>query len=78
MRKVKVGSKYKHYKGNYYEVIGIARFSEDPNKEFVIYKALYDSLEFGPNQLWARPKEEFLEKITRNGKTFNRFEEVIK
>lgn len=76
MREVKVGAKYKHYKGNFYEVIAVARDSEDPQKELVVYKALYDSPGFGPNQVWVRPKEDFLAEITKDGKTFYRFEEV--
>lgn len=75
MREIKVGGKYKHYKGNLYEVIAVARDSEEPQKELVVYKALYDSPEFGKNQVWVRPKEEFLGKITKDGKTFLRFEE---
>lgn len=76
-RKVIISGKYKHYKGNFYEVVAIARDSENPQKEQVIYKALYDSPEFGPNQVWVRPKEEFLEEITKDGKTFFRFEEMV-
>lgn len=76
MKQVKIGGKYKHYKGNLYEVIAIARDSEDPEKELVVYKALYESLEFDKNQIWVRPKEEFLEEITKDGKTFSRFEEI--
>ncbi len=77
MREVKVGVKYKHYKGNLYEVIAIARDSEDPRKELVIYKALYDSPEFGKNQIWVRPKEEFLAKVIKDKKEINRFEEIV-
>ena len=74
MREIKVGGKYKHYKGNLYEVIAIARDSEDPQKEVVVYKALYDSPEFGKNQIWVRAKEDFLEKITEDGQAIDRFE----
>ena len=76
MKEIKIGGKYKHYKGNIYEVIAIARDSEDPQKEVVVYKALYNSPEFGKNQIWVRPREEFLEEITKDGKTFSRFEEI--
>mgnify|MGYP001593614903 CR=1 FL=1 len=76
MREIKISGKYKHYKGNFYEVIAIARDSEDPQKELVVYKALYDSPDFGPNQIWVRPKEEFLGEVTKDEKIFFRFEEV--
>ncbi len=64
--------KYKHYKGKEYEVVGVARHSETL-EELVIYRALYDSSEFGTNALWARPKDMFLEKIVINGKSIPRF-----
>ena len=76
MREIKIGGEYRHYKGNFYEVIAVARDSEEPQKELVIYKALYDSPEFGKNQVWVRVKEDFLAKITKDGKKFLRFEEV--
>ena len=66
MQKVKLG-KYQHYKGNFYEVIGMARHSETL-EELVIYRALYDSKEFGKNALWARPKSIFLDSVVINGK----------
>ncbi len=76
MREIKVGGKYRHYKGNYYEVVAVARDSENPQKQLVVYKALYDSPEFGQNQIWVRPKEEFLGEIKKDEKTFFRFEEA--
>ncbi len=76
MREIKIGAKYMHYKGNYYEVIAVVRDSEYPQKELIVYKALYDSPEFGKNQVWVRPKEEFLEKIIKEGKEVNRFEKI--
>jgi len=68
---VKLG-KYKHFKGNFYEVIGVARDSET-DEELVVYKALYDSPEFGNNALWVRPKSMFLEEIEKDGKKMPRF-----
>lgn len=67
---------YRHFKGNLYEVIGVARHSENPNDEFVVYKALYDHPEFGKDSLWVRPKAMFFETVTRDGKTFPRFSPV--
>ena len=66
---IKLG-KYRHFKGNEYEVIGIAKHSETL-EDYVVYKALYG--EFG---LWVRPLKMFEETITRDGKTFKRFERV--
>ena len=76
MREVEVGAKYKHFKGNFYEVIAVARDCEDPQRELVVYKALYDSPEFGPNQVWVRSKEDFLAEVIKDGVKMNRFEEV--
>jgi hypothetical protein len=66
-KEVKIG-KYQHFKGKFYEVIGIAKNSENPDEEFVVYKALYDN-----NQIWIRPKQMFLEKVNINGKEIPRF-----
>jgi hypothetical protein len=64
--------KYKHYKGGYYEVIGIARHSET-QEELVVYRALYDSEEFGSNALWIRPKVMFQESVIIDKKQIPRF-----
>ncbi len=69
--KLKPG-KYQHYKGKFYEVIGIARHSETM-EELVVYRALYDSEEFGKNALWARPLSMFLETVIVDGKEVPRF-----
>lgn len=62
--------KYKHYKGNLYEVIGVAQHSETL-EEMVVYKALYQAE--GEN-LWVRPKAMFLEEVEVGGKKVKRFE----
>lgn len=62
--------KYKHYKGNLYEVIGVAKHSETL-EEFVVYKALYQPE--GEN-LWVRPLCMFTESVVINGKSVPRFE----
>ncbi len=64
---VKLG-RYRHFKGNEYEVIGIAKDSETL-EEKVVYKALY-----GDGGLWVRPVEMWNETVERDGKTFKRFE----
>jgi len=74
MQDVKLG-KYIHFKGKEYEVIGVARHSET-FEELVVYRALYDSPEFGTNALWVRPKNMFLETIIKDGKEVPRFRYV--
>ncbi len=76
MEQLELG-KYQHYKGKYYEVIGVARHSETL-EEFVVYRALYESKEFGKNALWIRPKRMFLENVVVDGKEVPRFRFVEK
>ena len=59
--------KWKHFKGNSYEVVGIAKHSETL-EPMVVYRALY-----GAGELWTRPVSMWLEQVTRDGKTFPRF-----
>jgi len=74
MEEVKPG-KYKHYKGKFYEVIGVARHSETL-EELVVYRALYDDEKFGKNALWVRPKRMFLEYVTTDDKKVPRFKYI--
>lgn len=53
---------YRHYKWKNYEVIWIARHSETL-EELVVYRALYNSDEFGNNALRVRPLAMFQEEI---------------
>jgi hypothetical protein len=64
--------KYKHYKGNFYNVIGIAKHSETL-EEMVLYEALYENPE---GKLWVRPKKMFLEEIEINGNKVKRFQYI--
>lgn len=71
--KAEIGKRYRHYKNKeLYKVIGIARHSETL-EEFVIYEALYDSPEFGPHSLWARPRGMFEEDVEYEGMQVPRF-----
>lgn len=63
---------YKHYKGNLYEVISIARHSETL-EELVVYKATYQKE--GEN-LWVRPLAMFLETVIIDGVERKRFEKI--
>jgi len=60
--------RYRHYKGNEYEVIGIARHSET-TEPMVVYRAL-----FGDGGIWVRPAYMWNETVERDGKTVRRFE----
>lgn len=62
--------KYRHYKGNEYEVIGVAKHSETL-EDMVVYKALY-----GDGSLWVRPASMWNETVIKDGKECRRFEYV--
>lgn len=66
---IKIG-KYRHFKGNEYEVIGVAKHSETL-AEMVVYRALY-----GDGEIWVRPAEMWDETVERDGKVFKRFEYI--
>ncbi len=62
--------KYRHFKGNEYEVIAIARHSETL-EEMVVYRDLKNK-----EKVWVRPSSMWNETVERDGKTFKRFEKV--
>ena len=70
MRTLKIGKKYRHFKGNEYLVMHIAKHSETL-EELVVYQALY-----GEMGVWVRPLEMFLEQVEVDGQIVNRFEEI--
>ena len=59
--------RYRHFKGNEYEVLGTAKHSETL-EEMVVYRALYGEL-----GLWVRPASMWEETVERDGKTYQRF-----
>ena len=63
---------YRHYKGDLYEVIGIGKHSETL-ENLVLYKALYNSEEFGDSMLWVRPLDMFVQEVVVEGKSVPRF-----
>jgi hypothetical protein len=68
-RNLKIGRKYRHFKGREYLVLHIAKHSETL-EELVVYQALYGDME-----IWARPLDMFLDQVEVNGALVNRFEE---
>ncbi len=59
---------YRHYKGNDYQVIGVAGHTETEER-LVVYKALY-----GEMGLWVRPLSMFIEQVVIDGVSRPRFE----
>ena len=62
------GREFRHFKGNRYELVDYAKDSET-TEQMVVYRQLY-----GEGPLWVRPAKMFFETITRDGKTFPRFQ----
>ena len=59
---------YRHFKGNKYEVIDVAKHSET-EEYLVLYRPLY-----GDSGLWVRPLEMFIEEVELDGQKRPRFE----
>lgn len=62
--------RYRHYRGNEYIVLGIARHSET-EEEFVVYRQ-----DYGEQGLWVRPLAMFEERVEVDGRQMSRFEFV--
>lgn len=69
MREVRTGEFYRHFKGNVYKVIAVAKDCEDLS-EVVVYQNI------DKGDIWTRPLDNFTEDVTRDGKTFRRFEKI--
>ena len=66
MEKIKLG-KYKHFKGNEYEVVALARHSET-GEDMVVYRPLY-----GEGGWWVRPASMWNDTVLRDGVRYKRF-----
>jgi len=66
MEEIKIG-RYRHFKGNEYEVLHLAWHSET-EEEMVVYRALY-----GDFSVWVRPASMWNETVERDGQSFKRF-----
>lgn len=64
---VEIGAKYKHFKGNEYLVLNIAKHSETL-EDYVVYQALY-----GEMGIWIRPLSMFEEMVDFHGEIVERF-----
>jgi hypothetical protein len=67
MHNIKPG-RYRHFKGNEYQVLGVARDAETL-RSVVVYRALY-----GEQSLWVRAIDVFQEFVERDGTRVRRFE----
>ena len=65
-----LAGRYRHYKGNEYLVLGVARHSET-GEELVVYRP-----EYGERGLWVRPLAMFLETVVVDGHPRPRFERL--
>jgi hypothetical protein len=61
---------YRHYKGQYYQVLGLVQHSEE-NQPYVLYQPLY-----GEQKLWVRPLQMFTEQVLVGGQLQARFDKV--
>ena len=61
---------FQHFKGGKYRFIHSA-FDSETQERMVVYQALY-----GDQAYWVRPEDMFFGKVTRDGRTFNRFTEI--
>jgi len=66
MEEIKIG-RYRHFKGNEYEVLYLAKHSET-QESMVVYRALY-----GEHGIWVRPAIMWNEMVERDGQTHRRF-----
>ena len=60
--------RYRHYKGNEYIVLDVARHSET-EEELVVYRQ-----DYGDRSLWVRPLSMFIESVEVEGERMQRFQ----
>jgi hypothetical protein len=70
MKRIMQAGLYRHYKGKFYTVIGVARHSET-EEELVVYRT-----EYGDRGLWVRPRGMFEGEVEVGGERVKRFAKV--
>jgi hypothetical protein len=71
MDQVIPAGRYRHYKGQYYQVLGTAQHSET-GEVLVIYMT-----DYGDRSSWARPLSMFTEDVVIDGRQVPRFELTV-
>ncbi len=66
MQEIAIGKIYKHYKGNVYEIIALARHSET-GEDMIVYRNV------NKGDVWVRPKSMWNEVVHVDGKNVLRF-----
>lgn len=59
MNEIRLNGIYKHFKGDYYLLVDVAKHSET-GEDYAVYRKLYDDC-----SLWVRPLTMFLEEVDR-------------
>lgn len=67
MTKTALPGYYRHYKGQFYQLLAVVRHSEE-DEPYALYRALYG--DFG---LWVRPLAMFCETVSINDEPVQRF-----
>ena len=62
---------YRHFKGNIYELVSIARHSENPDIKMAVYRSVGN-----PEEYWVRPLTMWNESVEHDGKIVKRFEYI--
>lgn len=70
MNNIKVGETYKHFKGNIYKIIAIAKHSETM-EDLIIYQQIDE-----PTKVWARPINMFNDTIIKDNVSYKRFTKI--
>lgn len=69
MQEIKTGKTYRHYKGNLYKIIALAKHSETGEDMIV-----YENIQKG--DIWVRPKSMWNEIVNVSGRNILRFQEI--
>jgi hypothetical protein len=74
--KAEIGKRYKHYKGGEYTVLALARLETDPSALYVVYRAEYNTHDFGKGTVWLRKQSVFEEDVMIDGIRTARFSKI--